>query len=231
MAFGIALASYEPVGRTLGLACHRDILGRLGFQVARVVPVASHVTYKLEGIVILLVILGQVGCHLQRRVHRQIESQLSAESGVDIRLIVAPFTKLRDEDARSVVHRTALQTCERQDDGVVRLAAAERLILCSACRLVADEIGPCAAKSGRTCRLMSVHHDVVLGSLLDAVEIVVVGGLRVMVVASRNDVAHVAALHGIIAILVHQRICCFEMTLIVLCGTARLVVHHQLHAL
>ena len=78
---------------------------------------------------------------------------------------------------------------------------------------------------------MSVHHDVVLGRLLDAVEIVVVGGLRVMVVASRNDVAHVAALHGIIAILVHQRICSFEMTLIVLCGTARLVVHHQLHDL
>ena len=70
-----------------------------------------------------------------------------------------------------------------------------------------------------------------LGSLLDAVEIVVVGRLRIMVVASRNDVAHIAALHGIISILVHKRIGCLQMTLVVLCGSARLVVHHQFHAL
>ena len=69
MAFGIALSAHKPIVCSFSLAGYCDILGRLGFQIARVVPVASYVANELESIVILLVILRQIGCHLQRRVH------------------------------------------------------------------------------------------------------------------------------------------------------------------
>ena len=78
---------------------------------------------------------------------------------------------------------------------------------------------------------MGVHHDVVLGSLLDAVEIMVVGRLRVVIVATGNDVAHIATLHGVVAVLVHKTICLLEMALVVEGRRAGLVVHHKFHAL
>ena len=59
----------------------------------------------------------------------------------------------------------------------------------------------------------------------------VVGGLRIMVVTTRDDVAHVAGLHGIVAVLVHQVEGRFEMSLVVECTRRGLMVHHQLHAL
>ena len=40
----VALATNEPVVGALGLAGYRNIVGRLGFEVAGVVPVASHVS-------------------------------------------------------------------------------------------------------------------------------------------------------------------------------------------
>ena len=78
---------------------------------------------------------------------------------------------------------------------------------------------------------MGVHHDVVLGSLLDAVEIMVVGRLRVVIVATGNDVAHISALHSVIAILVHEAVGLLQMALIVDRRGTGLMVHHELHAL
>ena len=78
---------------------------------------------------------------------------------------------------------------------------------------------------------MGVHHDVMLGSLFDAVEVVVVHRLRVVVVATRDDVAHVARLHGVVAIAVHQRVGLLEVAFVVLRARRGLVVHEQFHAL
>ena len=71
----------------------------------------------------------------------------------------------------------------------------------------------------------------VLGSLLDDIEIVVVHRLRVVVVATWDDITHIARLHSVVAILVHQLEGLFDMTLVVLCRRRGLVVHHQLHTL
>lgn len=60
----VALAANEPIVCALGLAGHGDIVGRLGLEVARVIPVAGHVADELEGVVELLVVLRQVGGHL-----------------------------------------------------------------------------------------------------------------------------------------------------------------------
>ncbi len=85
------------------------------------VPVASYVADKLEGIIVLLIMLWKIGCHLQRTVHHEIERKLTTESGVHITLIVAPLRKLGLEDTRSIIHRTTLQTGEWQHHGVIRL--------------------------------------------------------------------------------------------------------------
>ena len=227
----VGLSAHEPVVGALRLASHGDILRRFSLQILRVVPVASHVAYELEGIVVLLVVFGQVGCHLQRRVHHEVECELSAERGVYVRRVVAPFFQACLEDARRVVHRSALQACEGQHDGVVGHRTAERHVLCAACRLVAYEVRPCAADAGGTCSLVSVHHDVVLGSGLDDALIVVVHQLRVVILAARDDVAYVACLHSIVAILVHKVESVLKVSLVVECRRRCLVVHHQTHAL
>ena len=58
----------------------------------------------------------------------------------------------------------------------------------------------------------------------------VVHRLRIVVVATWDDVAHIARFHGIVAIFVHQRIGFFKVTLVVLRRTAGFVVHHQFYA-
>ena len=45
---------------------------------------------------------------------------------------------------------------------------------------------------------MGIHHDMMLGGLLDAVEIVVVHPLAIVVFSTGDDVAHITALHGCI---------------------------------
>ena len=64
-----------------------------------------------------------------------------------------------------------------------------------ACALVAHEVRICAAKTCRACCLVCVDHDMMLCSLLYGTQIVVVHQLTVVVLAARNDVANVAALH------------------------------------
>ena len=65
MAVFIALAANEPVVCALGLAGYGDVIGRLCLEVTGVIPVAGDITDKLEGVVKLLIVLGQVGSHLQ----------------------------------------------------------------------------------------------------------------------------------------------------------------------
>ena len=90
MTIFIALSSNKPVVTLLVLAGYCDVAGRLCLEITGVAPVAWYVADKLEGIVKLLVVLGQIGCHLKWRIHCHIKGKLADESGVDIVGIVAP---------------------------------------------------------------------------------------------------------------------------------------------
>ena len=114
---------------------------------------------------------------------------------------------------------------------MIRSVAAERFILGASCTLVADEVRIGATETCRTYGLVSIDHDVMTGSFLDAVEIVVVHRLRIVVVTARDDVTDVAALHGIVTVAVHQVVSILKVALVILRAGAGLVVHHQLHAL
>ena len=155
---------------------------------------------------------GQVGSHLQRTVHDKIERELTTKCGVDEALIVAPF-----KNARCIVHRTTLQTCERKHHGVVSYVSAECLILSTTCTLIAYKVRPCAADARWTCCLVCIHHDMVLGGSLYDTLIVIVHELAVVILTSRNDVADVSCLNGIIAILVHQVESILHMALVIEC--------------
>ena len=69
----VALAANKPVLCAFGLAGYSDVVGRFCLKVDALVPVAGYVANELEGIVEALVMLRQVGSHLQGRVHRQVE--------------------------------------------------------------------------------------------------------------------------------------------------------------
>ena len=114
---------------------------------------------------------------------------------------------------------------------MVSYVSAECLILRTACTLVAYEVRPCAADARRTCCLVSIYHDVVLGGSLNDTLIVIVHELAVVIFASRNDVADVSGLNGIITILVHQAESILQVALVIECCRRCLVVHHQLNAL
>ena len=175
--------------------------------------------------------LWKIGSHLQRTVHYEIERKLTTEGGMNITLIVAPLRKLGLEDTRSVIHRTTLQTGEWQHYGMIRLVTAKCLILCTTCTLVANQVRPGTADTCRTGCLVSIHHDMMLGSGLDDTLVVIVHQLAVMILASRDDITHITGLHGIITIFVHQIEGIFQVALVVESCRRCLVVHHQLHAL
>ena len=77
---------------------------------------------------------------------------------------------------------------------------------------------------------MGIDHDVVLGSLGNTIEIMVVEPLPVVMLSTRNDIAYIAALHSIVAIFVHQIIGSLQMTFIVADRSRCLMVHHQANA-
>ncbi len=78
---------------------------------------------------------------------------------------------------------------------------------------------------------MGIDHDMVFGSLGDAIEIVVVDRLAIVMLTTWDDVADISTLDGVIAILVHQVVCSPEMSLVVLCRSRRLMMHHQFDTL
>ena len=61
----VALAANEPVVSALGFTGYGDVVGRFSLQIDALVPVTGNVADKLEGVVELLLVLGQVGSHLQ----------------------------------------------------------------------------------------------------------------------------------------------------------------------
>ena len=170
----VALATDEPVVRTFGLTRHGDIVGRLCLKIFCIVPVACHVTYEAERIHVFGIVFRQVCGHLKRAVHRDIQCQLPCEGSMNEVGIFAPVLQLCLQNTRSVIHRTALQTRERQNTGMVGARTSESLILCSACTLVTNEIRIGATKSGRTCCLMCIYHDTMLCGFLYNIQIMIV---------------------------------------------------------
>ena len=83
--------------------------------------------------------------------------------------------------------------------------------------LVAYQIGPGAAQTSGAHGFMTVDHDMVLGGLFHHILVVVVHQLAIMVFATRNHVAHISRLHGVIAIFVHQFECLVDVPLVVEC--------------
>ena len=62
---------------------------------------------------------------------------------------------------------------------------------------------------------VGVDHEAIVGGLLQGIEIVVVHPLAVVVLTAGHDVAHIAALDGIVAIVDHEAVGGIEMSLIV----------------
>ena len=108
---------------------------------------------------------------------------------------------------------------------MVGTRATKGLVLRAAGRLIADEVRIGTAETRRTRGLVGVDHDMMLGSLLHDIEVVVVHRLRVVMVATWDDVAYVAGLYGIVAVFVHQLESLFHVALVVLRRTGGLMVH------
>ena len=157
--------------------------------------------------------LGEIGGHLQRRVEGDIESQLVADGVLHLLPPGDNLAHIGLEDAGRVVHRAALQACKRQNGGVAGMNALAELGAHSA--LVANHIGPRAAEARGSHRLVGVDHNMMLGSLHDGIVIVVVDGLAVMPFGEGDDGTHVAALHGIVAILIHKVVSLLHPALVV----------------
>ena len=124
-----------------------------------------------------------------------------------------------------------MQTREGEYGGVTGLGTTKGLILRSASTLVADKVGPCAAKACGAHGLVGVDHDVVVGRAANSVEIVVDLNLAVVVLATGHYIAYVAALDGVVAIVAHQLVGAVHVLLVVHDRRRRLVVHHQAHTL
>ena len=131
------------------------------------------------------------------------------------------------KNTRSIVHRTALQTCERKHCRMEWLVSGKRLVFRATGTFVADKVRVSAAETCRTYRLVSIHHDVVLCRLCHSIEIVVVEPLAVMMLASRNHVTDITAFYGVITIFIHKIICGFHVAFIITDRTGCFVVHHE----
>ena len=135
------------------------------------------------------------------------------------------------KDTRCIIHRTTLQTGERQDGGMSRFGSSESLIFCTASTLVANQVRISAAETGRTHSLMGIYHDVIIGSTGYGMLIVIDFQLTVVMLATRNDVAHITALYSIVAIILHQLVSSVHILLIVHHRRRGFMMHNELHSL
>ena len=98
-------------------------------------------------------------------------------------------------------------------------------------RLLREKVGVRAAQSGHVDRLVSIDHDLPLGSLLHHIEVVIDQPLTVVVLPVRDDVADVAGLDTRVVVLLHQVKGSIQVTLIVADRAGGLVVHQHLDPL
>ena len=108
---------------------------------------------------------------------------------------------------------------------------AKGLILRTTCTLVADEVRIGTAEPRRTDGLVGIDHNLVVCSALDGMLVMIDSDLAVVVLTTRDEVADIAALHRIIAIVLHQLIGLVHVLLVVHDRRGGLVVHDELHTL
>ena len=77
--------------------------------------------------------------------------------------------------SRSVVHRATIQTGERHNSSVVRCDTGIGIckVLLTTARLVTDKVWIGATQARRTDSLVTINHNIMLGSLLHGIEVVV----------------------------------------------------------
>ena len=224
---GEALGGFVE-GGDFGLAGGDDVVAGFGVEVDAGVPVDGDVFDELEGVEVGLVMLGEVGGHLEGGVEGDVESQLVADGVLHF---LAPRDYLAHvgfEDTGCVVHGAALQAGEGEDGSVAGMDAFAELGTHGA--FVAYHVGPCAAEARGAYCLVGVDHDMVLGGLDDGVVIVVVDGLAVVPFGKGDDGADVAALDGVVAVLVHEGVGFFHPAFVVDGGGAAFVVHDEADA-
>ncbi len=217
-----------PVLAVLIFARNDDEFARLGVDILALGPVERHILDKLECVHALVIILGSVGCHLKGRIHGHVESELIGDCSLLVGSVAGRcLVEIHLEDTGGEVHRAAEQTGEGQDSAV---AHRHILIFLTQSGLVCHEVGICAGPAGRADCLVGVNHDMVVGGALDSVEIVAHGALVVVIAAFGQDIAYIAALDCVVAILVHKLVGRVDMAFVVIDGAGCLMVHHKLNA-
>ena len=139
------------------------------------------------------------------------------------------FRDVHLQNARGVVHRTALKTGEGQNGDMARLHTGRSLKFHAAGALIANQVGIGAAQAGGAHGFVAVYHQVVLGAQLHAVQEVVHHPL-VAVVAGGEDVAHIAGLDKVVAVVMGKGVGLVHVPLVVGHRPARLMVHDEPHA-
>ena len=178
----------------------------------------------------LLVVLNQIGSHLQRAVKGDIKSQLLGKRSLHLPMRqIAHKIQFGIENARSVVHRATDKTVKGKQCGVERLATAKGFIFGSAGRFVANQVRIGAAQPCGAYGFVAVDANLIIGGFLHGIEIVVVHPLSVVVFSARNDIAYIAAFHCIIAIIHHKLIGFVHVAFVIADGRRCFMMHHQLH--
>ena len=150
----------------LCLAGSNNVFARLGLKIEALVPIAGNILDKLEGIHLFLVVLNDVGCHLERTVKRNVECKLACKRRPDLAGIIGnPFAEVHHEDAGRVVHRSAYATGKRKNCSMVYRVATKTFVFRTAGTLVSYPVRPCTANAGGTSGFMGVHHDMVFSRL------------------------------------------------------------------
>ena len=106
-------------------------------------------------------------------------------------------------------------------------SALKGLILGTACTLVTDEVGPRAAQSSGTYGLMGIDHDVIVGCPLDGMLVMVDFELTVVMFTTRDDIAYIAGLDSIIAVILHELVSTIHVLLVIHHRRRCLVMHHD----
>lgn len=107
------------------------------------------------------------------------------------------FRQIHLKDTGSEIHRTAFEPCKRQYGAMLR---RHGLVFLSHSTFVSDEIGICAAQSGRTHGFMGIHHNMLVGSLFDRIQVMAHLLLAIMMLSTGNDISYISALDDIVAI-------------------------------
>ena len=159
-----------PFIGTFCLAGSHNVLAWFSFKVEALVPITGNILNELEGIHLFLIVLNDVCSHLKRTVERNVKCKLAGERRTYLAGILGnPFAKVHNEDAGSVVHRSANATCKRKNGGMIHRIATKTFVFRTTGTFVANPVWPCTADTGGTCGLMGIYHYMMFGRFLNSI--------------------------------------------------------------